>query len=115
LLAGLYEFDWLETVSQEGGLPQVEAGGGSPHGHQSLRRLFPESDIQPLGRLTHRFTHLQWHLSGFAVTLPEDWSGQLPNIGGEWVDEVRLASLPFATALAGYRDQVLLQIAAEFL
>ncbi len=88
LLAGLYEFDWLDGKTDAA----------------AIARQFPGTTIHPLGNLTHDFTHLRWLLNGFAVVLlPES----IEKATGLWVTVAELAALPFPTALAGFRQKVL--------
>jgi A/G-specific adenine glycosylase len=117
LLAGLYEFDWLDENAAAAVPTEQRLPVGQPP-EKSIGRLFPDAAIRPLGRLAHRFSHLQWLLEGFAVILPETAASRVhgndpllagravPAGSGEWIGPARLADLPFATALAGYRDQI---------
>ena len=60
LLAGLYELPNLEgELSQQEALVQVKAWGMSP-----LR-------IQKLDDAKHIFSHVEWHMSGYAVLVEE--------------------------------------------
>jgi A/G-specific adenine glycosylase len=94
LLAGLYEFDWLDPLLR---LPGESAA-------DSVARLFPAAGILALGSLTHDFTHLRWAMTGFRVAGP---GPELNDPTGRWVDTTELAALPFPTALAGYREKAL--------
>ncbi len=58
LLAGLYEFP-----AEDGVLSETEAAE-----HLSARGI-PFSAIRPIGEAVHIFTHLEWHMTGYLVTL----------------------------------------------
>ena len=94
LLAGLYQFDWLSSSAlHEGQTTEL-----------MLAQMYPGAKISFLGEKTHHFTHKQWQLDGYAVQV--EAKPELKT--GLWVDRQTLATLPFPTALAGYREQVLL-------
>ncbi|MGX8698844.1 MAG: A/G-specific adenine glycosylase, partial [bacterium] len=60
LLAGLWEFPGLEGFWDEA----------------ALRERFPAAvGITPLGRAKHIFTHIEWHMRGFLLLLPEEIPG----------------------------------------
>ena len=93
LLAGMYEFDWLDDLNGQPDAPAADA----------LARLFPAAAVHSLGSLTHDFTHKRWLLEGYLVQL-----ARTPAVsGGHWVSPSELQVLPFPTALAGYREKVL--------
>ena len=132
MLAGLYEFDWLdvqlETIGQaivpdaaqtieqaiapEAALTIEQAI--APEDRQTLEqaiahRVAPEARVMRLPAYSHRFTHRIWNLTGFLVDLTDAIS-LLPKYSGEngrWVCADELASLPFPTALERYRQAVL--------
>ncbi|MBQ8878902.1 MAG: DNA/RNA nuclease SfsA [Lachnospiraceae bacterium] len=60
LLAGMYEFPWLEgKLSKEEVLARVkEAGLSVLH-------------IKPVGESKHIFTHKEWHMTGYAIRVDE--------------------------------------------
>lgn len=89
LLAGLYEFDWLESASEDA-LSRAGLTAASAH-------------IVPLGRQTHDFTHKRWIMDGFLIDCRQDPQ----RVEGRWVDAAELAALPFPTALAAFRQKVL--------
>lgn len=100
LLAGLYEFAWLPgCLTAEA----VLAAWSLIDSHQPA--------ITSLGRRKHVFTHRQWQMMGYRLRLPS--GGPLPDLtelsgaGGRWVSVEELASLPFPTALAAWRDLIL--------
>ena len=88
LLAGLYEFDWLEIAA------------GQPDAAQK----YPQAKISALGTSVHQFTHRHWQIEGLWVELAENPENDKC---GRWVNAQELAALPFPTALAGFREQVL--------
>ena len=64
LLAGLYEFP-----AEEEALSKAEAAA-----HLSERNI-AFSSLAPLGEATHIFTHLEWQMTGYLVTLTEEIDG----------------------------------------
>ncbi len=82
LLAGLWEFPALDGFRTE----------------EELRALFPEAiSITPCGEARHLFTHVEWRMRGFSVSLP----CELPNYVWETPAAIRAAySVP--TALKKY-------------
>ena len=64
LLAGLYEFP-----SEEEALSEAEAAA-----HLSEQGI-AFSSLAPLGEATHIFTHLEWQMTGYLVTLTEEIDG----------------------------------------
>ena len=64
LLAGLYEFP-----AEEQALSEAEAAA-----HLSERGI-AFSSLAPLGEATHIFTHLEWQMTGYLVTLTEEIDG----------------------------------------
>lgn len=88
LLAGLFEFDWLEAAE----------------GRPDAAKKYPQATISALGTSVHQFTHRQWQIEGFWVELAEN---NERDESGRWVNAKELAALPFPTALAGFREQVL--------
>ena len=120
MLAGLYEFDWLdvhlETIGQavapEAG--QIIGQAIAPEAGQTIEqaiahRVAPDARVTRLSAYSHRFTHRIWNLIGFLVDLTDatplllEYSGE----NGRWVCADELASLPFPTALERYRQAVL--------
>ena len=61
LLAGLWEFPGLEGHLEE----------------ESVAALFPDADISPAGKTKHVFTHVEWHMIGYLVCLPDTNPGIL--------------------------------------
>ncbi len=60
LLAGMWEFPSLE-----GGI-----------GQNKLRSLYPEAaEILPCGEAKHIFSHVEWHMRGYIVELPQELPG----------------------------------------
>ena len=60
LLAGMWEFPSLE-----GGIGQDE-----------LRSLYPDAaEIRPCGEAKHIFSHVEWHMSGYLLGLPDEPPG----------------------------------------
>lgn len=86
LLAGLWEFPSLDGTLEE---PQIAA-------------LFPAAlSIGTCGKAKHIFTHVEWHMTGWRVELPEELSGYV----WETAETIRREySLP--TALKAYRDKL---------
>ena len=86
LLAGLWEFP-NESGSQ---------------GRAALLARFPQAlSIADCGRATHIFTHVEWHMQGFLVELPEE----LPDFLWETPQAIRERySVP--TALKAYLKQI---------
>lgn len=82
LLAGLWEFPSLE-------------GKRTP---DELRALYPEAlSIEPCGEARHLFTHVEWRMSGFLITLPR------ASDGFTWATaEAIRASYSVPTALKAY-------------
>ena len=82
LLAGLWEFP------NEPGLPDEEA----------LRSRFPMAlSVTDCGRAKHIFTHVEWHMQGFLLELPEE----LPDFLWETPQAIR-ERYSFPTALRSY-------------
>ncbi len=117
LLAGLYEFDWatgdlalnVHDAAHHGSPGKTRSSAGVAPGWPGglARSLPPETRIQALGQRRHVFTHRQWQMNGYWLRLP---AGALtPDLdrSGRWVDIQELAALPFPTALAPWREQVL--------
>ena len=108
MLAGLYEFDWLdmhlETIGQA-----IAPEAGQTIEQAIAHRVAPDARVTRLSAYSHRFTHRIWNLIGFLVDLT-DATSHLPEYSGEngrWVCADELASLPFPTALERYRQAVL--------
>ncbi len=87
LLAGLYEFDWADTAFDLQNLP---------------------SNVQKLGEKRHVFTHRIWHIQSFLVDL--DLNLTLSADQGEWIDAKTLKSLAFPTAIAAWRDEIVVAL-----
>ena len=86
LLAGLWEFP-----GEEGRLSEAE-----------LRARFPlATRIAPCGGAKHIFTHVEWHMEGYLLELPEELPGYI------WAapDEIR-ARYSFPTALRAYLEKI---------
>ena len=83
LLAGLWEFPSLTGFQSE----------------EELRALFPEAEsVTPCGEARHLFTHVEWRMRGFVITLPRE-SGDY-----RWeTAETILSELSMPTALKKYR------------
>jgi A/G-specific adenine glycosylase len=102
LLAGLFTFDWLAADRE---IPAFRTW------------LQSQADIlvRPLPSLTHRFSHLAWHIDALRLELPRDDLGELAcwlDAGisrpeGRWVDRQGLDQLPFPAAVDLYRRQEL--------
>ena len=93
LLAGLYEFDWL---------------AGQMTAPEMTRHLPCQATIiAELGQRRHIFTHRQWQMTAFWLRLPADQPTRELDETGRWVSATELAALPFPTALAPWRDQIL--------
>ena len=83
LLAGLWEFPALDGFRSE----------------EELRELFPEAiSIEPCGEARHLFTHVEWRMRGFSVSLPRE-SGDYRWERAETIRE----ELSIPTALKKYR------------
>ena len=86
LLAGLWEFPSLD-----GEIPADE-----------LSSLFPDAlSILPCGRARHVFTHVEWQMTGYLVTLPSP----LPGYVWETPETIR-ASYSIPTAFQYFQKQV---------
>ena len=122
LLAGLYEFSWaVDDWSTE-----ADIASSRPASQCSIRYL---------GEKRHVFTHRIWQMRAFLINLPDSaWPGQVEGpfgdttapdetahgttsaialdeaAGGRWVDAEQLAELPFPTALANWRDEVIVAL-----
>lgn len=60
LLAGMYEFPWLEgKLTKEEVLTKIKAAGLSV------------LHIKPVGESKHIFTHKEWHMTGYAIRVDE--------------------------------------------
>ena len=82
LLAGLWEFP-----NEPGSL-----------GEEELRSRYPAAlSIAPCGKARHVFTHVEWHMQGFLVELPEE----LPGFLWESPEAIR-ERYSFPTALKAY-------------
>lgn len=93
LLAGLWEFlDWSDTCVDSQTLTTMLAQYG----------LIPEA-CQDLGPAKHVFTHKEWHMQGWLVTLPDT-----PPIGdGQWVECSELkTTYAMAGAISYYRNRL---------
>ena len=86
LLAGLWEFP------NEVGRPDEAA----------LRASFPGAlSVSPCGEAKHIFTHVEWHMQGWRIELPEE----LPGLVWESAEAIRTRySVP--TALKAYLQQI---------
>ncbi|MBQ1575907.1 MAG: A/G-specific adenine glycosylase [Oscillospiraceae bacterium] len=86
LLAGLWEFPSLSGALDE----------------RQIAALFPAAlSIASCGSAKHIFTHVEWHMTGWRVELPEEASGYV----WETAEMIRREySLP--TALKAYRDKL---------
>lgn len=82
LLAGLWEFPSLEGFRSK----------------EELRAMFPEAErVEPCGEARHLFTHVEWRMRGYLLTLPRE----LPGYVWETAETIRAAySVP--TALKYY-------------
>ena len=89
LLAGLWEFP-----NVEGALNESAAGGAV-----ETMGLTP---IDWRSRLTakHIFTHVEWHMTGYALTVRGSGSAEL-----EWVDQAGLAERSVPSAFARYYEE----------
>lgn len=120
MLAGLYEFDWLDVqletigqvITQEAGQTVGQAvaqEAGQTVGQAIAHQVAPDVRVTRLPAYSHRFTHRIWNLTGFLVdltdTTPLIFKHSSEN--GRWVCAAELASLPFPTALERYRQAVL--------
>ena len=112
MLAGLYEFDWLDEF-----LPPADEAAGCTSGQISVlaieqsivQRIAQGAQVTPLPVYTHRFTHRTWNLTGYLVDLsdPAVLVSDHISASGRWVCAAELALLPFPTALERYRQAVL--------
>ena len=55
LLAGLWEFPGLDGHLDE----------------ETVARMFPQAAVRPAGKSKHIFTHVEWHMLGYLVSLSE--------------------------------------------
>ncbi len=86
LLGGLWEFP-----SEEGSLSE-----------EQLRLRYPRAlSITPCGRARHVFTHVEWHMTGYRVELPEETEG----LHWETAETIR-SRYPFPTALKAYKKLI---------
>ena len=86
LLAGLWEFP------NEPGYLEEEA----------LRARFPQAlSLSPCGAARHIFTHVEWHMRGWRIELPEE----LPGLIWESAASIR-SHYSFPTALKAYLRQI---------
>ena len=82
LLAGLWELPSLDGFRTE----------------EDLRVMFPEAEsVTPCGEARHLFTHIEWRMRGFSVTLPRE----LPDLVWEKPAAIR-AEYSVPTALKKY-------------
>ena len=89
LLAGLWEFP-----NVEGALDETAAGAAV--------EAMGLSVIDWQSRLTakHIFTHVEWHMTGYALTVRGDGPAEL-----EWVDAAGLAARSVPSAFARYYEE----------
>ena len=120
MLAGLYEFDWLDEYQPTADITaafttrqisdqSIEQAIEQTIEQTIAQRIAQGVQVTPLPVYTHRFTHRIWNLTGYLVDLP-DLSALISDHvsgGGRWVSAAELASLPFPTALERYRQAVL--------
>ncbi len=86
LLAGLWEFP-----NEPGTLNEA-----------ALRQCFPQAlSLRPCGKAKHVFTHVEWHMTGWAVELP----AELDDCVWETGSAIR-ARYSFPTALKAYLEQI---------
>ena len=86
LLAGLWEFPSLEGWETE----------------EQLRVRFPQAlSLSSCGEATHIFTHVEWHMRGWRIEVPEP----LPGFCWETPEVIR-ARYSFPTALRAYWGQI---------
>ena len=65
LLAGMYEFPWIEGyATRKAVLEFVKQRGLSP-----LR-------IRPAGDAKHIFSHVEWHMKGYVIFVEEPYVGE---------------------------------------
>ena len=90
LLAGLWEFPNLDGALDEAeALDAVRALGGEAVG------------IEPCGEAKHVFTHVEWHMRGYRIALPEVLRGFL----WKTPEEIK-ADCPIPTALRYYQKKL---------
>ncbi|NLO37739.1 MAG: A/G-specific adenine glycosylase [Clostridiaceae bacterium] len=102
LLAGLFTFDWL-------------APDQDPRAFRTWLQGQDNVLVQPLPSLTHRFSHLAWHVDALRLGLPRADLGELaawletdgPQPDGRWAGRQELQQLPFPAAVDQYRRQEL--------
>jgi A/G-specific adenine glycosylase len=96
LLAGLYEFDWgvLSVLGIE------------------LEQSDDHTIFRELGQRRHVFTHRIWQMNACQVILPIDQKTPFLDQNGQWVTGPELSALPFPTALAAWRDQIVGELVA---
>lgn len=88
LLAGLWELPNVKgSLDASGAVEAARALGLAP-----LR-------VEPLGPAKHIFTHIEWHMTGYRVTVEEAQAGE----GLEWIDSRGLREdYPLPSAFAAY-------------
>ncbi len=95
LLAGLYEFPWMEGHCS----PEEVAAFLSEKGLRVLR-------VQPLPKAKHIFTHKEWHMIGYLVQADELEPGT-PEKGWLYVEPEDIEkTYPIPTAFAAYTRQL---------
>lgn len=109
LLAGLYEFSWAE-------------GEWSPEAGKVSSSPASQSVIRYLGEKRHVFTHRIWQMRAFLIDLSDsaqpgeagvpldDATSINESAGSSWVSAGQLTELPFPTALASWRDEVIVAL-----
>ena len=121
LLAGLYEFDWGELSAL--GI-ELELGGDGAEDNTDVdynnnnngdvdAKTGDQPIVRELGLRRHVFTHRIWQMTARQVILPVDQKTPLLDQIGRWVDGPELAALPFPTALAPWRDQMVGELLIE--
>lgn len=88
LLAGLWEFPWAEGhMDEQEALHQLEQWGIE----------IEQKSLHPLPLAKHIFTHIEWHMSGYALSIPHQ-----PEQEWLWVDAVGQQEVAVPSAFAKY-------------
>ena len=94
LLAGLYEL-----VDIPGILTDSEVRAFLKEHFSGIDR---DTDIRPIGKSRHVFSHLKWNMLGYEVHLPASFEKEAASLG-DAVSPKKYESLAFASAIRAYR------------
>ena len=94
LLAGLYELVDIPGILSDS---EVRA-----FLKEHFSRIDRDTDIRPIGKSRHVFSHLKWNMLGYEVHLPASFEKDAAGLG-EAVSPKKYESLAFASAIRAYR------------